>query len=1236
MSPASEEQASPQNRRRSVLTIIVSYVLFTLGWILLSDYLLDSAGLPPEQIFWFSVAKGLVYIVLSSLLLYFLVQRSLDKATTLPEIKFSKVNHSRILWLLLLILMSSPVLSLLVKNLYGEQVLNASRDSSVRVLAQKQQFFQRWLQERQFDINSLRHDLALAQQLAVLAKHKQLMPQLQQGAVNAVSDDVSAASAHVSARLSPLVANHAFSQIELYAGDKALLSAGPSITAPKWAHTELPALWCADRVSFRDCRLLWQLYWPQLPDMQLRLQSRLDDFVLPELINWPDASVQVSALLQQAQSQADPLPKQVLQQRLWQELVLQARINEDAVLTPVRTLVTWVSMVSLVLFTILSVSLLLYWRQQMLGYMVTLQARTQERYNVQKAFFSSPFVGMAIVRFADLTLQQSNLRLQQMSLKTEQELTELPLRQILQLDNWQVFAKALHDLPRDNFHLTWQASLLRPATAPLLVELSIYALAPDSETEPVLLLSIEDITERAQYKHHLRRRAQLMATLATLSQQFLQHSDWLAVFRQNLPALAEHMQVGTVFLYQCQHHQSGTEAWRLAIWRAHQHQVKHDLVHLDEAMLAQVDIKSVLAKGEILAGPVSDFGPAVQQLLSQNGVQGLAILPVMSGELWWGFIGFTTHQADYQWSQSELDTLKLLSDTIGNAIKRQQFENSLQQAAAVFDSTREGIMVTDANNKIVQVNQSLLDMLGYEQDEVLGQTPAMFASGRHDSRFYLEMWQELQKHGHWQGEIWNRRKNGEIYPELLSISAIYDHQQQIKNYVAVFADITQLKASQQELEYLAHHDVLTGLPNRLMMLSRLDGAIDAANRHQQGFALLMLDLDRFKYVNDSFGHPAGDELLKLVAVRLGGKLRPEDTLARFGGDEFMILLPVLEHEEDAGRLASDIIHELNQPLLLSNNTEVRIGISVGIALFPQHGAEGAMLLQNADAALYRAKEQGRGRFAYYSDDLTQYARTRIEMESKLRNALAEQQFVVYFQPQTDVQSGAIVGAEALVRWLDPDNGTGEGPTLVPPGVFIPIAEDTGLIGAIGEVVLRQTCSQGAAWLAAGLPELKLAVNLSSHQFSHGDIAATVKQILDETGFPPHLLELELTESAIMANESSAFDTLNTLHQLGIALAIDDFGTGYSSFSYLKKYQLDVLKIDKSFIDDVPLDNDSNEIVSAIISMARVLKLKTLAEGVEEAEQLAFLRAHGCDFYQGYYCSKPLPAAEFEVLVRSKL
>lgn len=907
----------------------------------MSDYLLGSAGLTPTQLFWFGLAKGLIYIVLSALLLYFLLQHSLDKMLTAPALHLGKVKHSRIVWLLLLILLLSPVLSLLVKNIYAERELEAARHNTARVLLQKQHFFQQWLQERQFDVNVLHYDVALATQL------KLYLQQQQQGELTPIAP-----------RLSTLIAEYAFSSVELMNHNVAVLRFGKTLTDPQWAGPQQsqPQFWCANKPDVQDCRLLWQLSWPDFPYVQLRLQSRLDEHVVPELRRWSDPYLQGSLVVQPEPIKADQQHGLLISQRLWQELVLQARIDENMVLAPVYLLVNWVSLVSLVLFTVLAVSLLLYWRQQMLGYSLTLMSRQQQQQSLQTAFFSSPFVGMAIIRFQDLVILQSNQRLQEMALKSADELAELPLQQLLLIKDWALFAKQLQHLPLDNFHLTWQAKLQRSSAPALLVLLSIYALQPEADTEPVLLLSMEDITDRHLYKASLQRRAQLMATLASVSQQFLQNSDWLAIFRQNLAELAEHLQVGSVFLYQCQHHNAGTEAWRLAIWRAHHHQIKNDLVHLDAELLAQVNLADMLSKGQVLAGTLADFPASVQRLLSVSGVQGIAILPVMLGDLWWGFIGFTTHQSDYQWAQPELDTLKLLADNLGNAIKRQQFENSLQQAAVVFDSTREGIMVTDANNLIVQVNQSLLDMLGYEQDEVLGQNPAIFSSGRHEPGFYQQLWQELQQQGHWQGEIWNRRKNGEIYPELLSISAIYDDQKKIKNYVAVFADITQLKASQQELEYLAHHDVLTGLPNRLMMLSKLEGAIDAAMRHQQPFALMMLDLDRFKYVNDSFGHPAGDELLKLVAERLANKLQPEDTLARFGGDEFMVLLPVLDHEEDAGRLASEIITELNQSMKLSNHNEVRIGVSVGIALFPQHGNDGAMLLQHADAALYRAKE----------------------------------------------------------------------------------------------------------------------------------------------------------------------------------------------------------------------------------------------------------------------------------------
>ena len=414
------------------------------------------------------------------------------------------------------------------------------------------------------------------------------------------------------------------------------------------------------------------------------------------------------------------------------------------------------------------------------------------------------------------------------------------------------------------------------------------------------------------------------------------------------------------------------------------------------------------------------------------------------------------------------------------------------------------------------------------------------------------------------------------------------------------------------------------------MSSRLQNAVDLAKRDQHQFAVLMMDLDRFKYINDSFGHPAGDELLKLVAASLKQRLRDIDTVARFGGDEFIILLEQLHQSEDAARFATELINDMSQPWLLSNNAEVRIGASIGISIYPDHGTEGETLLSNADAALYRAKEQGRGRFAYYSDDLTLYARQRIDLEARLRGALALNQFLVYYQPQTDIKTGLIVGAEALVRWNDPIEG------LIPPGRFIPIAEDTGLIGAIGDWVLAETCRQGALWRAAGLVDLKLAVNLSSHQFSHGDIGQQTAQILKDTGFPAEFLELELTESAIMSREQQAELVLSDLHEMGVNLAIDDFGTGYSSFAYLQRYQLDVLKIDKSFIDDVAANSESQAIVTAIISMAHILGLKALAEGVEQQEQLDYLQQQGCDYYQGYLCSKPLPPEQFEALIRSQM
>lgn len=1210
--PSMRRQSSknPLKRRVSVLSIIFWYSSFTLFWILVSDYLLDNTGLPNDMMFVFGVAKGLLYMVLSALLLFVLISRLQDRQLEQAAVHQSPSRHGWIFAMLLLMLVVSPLLSQLVRTLYGDHARQQAISAMNRSLTQKTQFLHYWLQERNYDVALLQADQALQQKLI---------------AYQADRDPT-----HLSAltpKLERLLAPHAFSRVELYL-EKSLLVLGSSQKLMNWpAVGEYPVFACDDVTLLFNCRLGWQIMLPTATEQSafLRLEVALAQFVLPELSTQFDPSLTIVAAVTPEQPQ--PLDGQLLQYMPIQlgQLHVQTTASLEQVLKPVNTLVSWLSLISMVVFSMLAIGALLYWRQLILAHQLSLKGREQEKSQLQTAFFSSPFVGMAIVSRPDLRLIELNTRLQQMLLEDE-SLQQKPLQQIVAVQDWPILQQTLAQLPAENAQMSCPLLLNRAGQPPLQVQLSVYALKPEQRGESVLLLSLEDVSERLHFKSNLSRRAQLMATMATLSQQLLQDSDWLGVLRTNLPSLAKHLQADNIFLYQCHHHADGADAWRLANWRAQVLNVHHDFVHLTAALLKEFELDSRLSRGEVVAGPLSAFSAKTQQMLGVNGTQALAVFPVMIDQFWWGFIGLSSEQTNWCWNQSELDTLKLLADNFGNAIKRQQFETSLQQAAVVFENTREGIMVTDHENRIIQVNQSLLDMLGYEEDEVLGQNPNMFSSGRHHPTFYRELWQQLQVQGHWQGEIWNRRKNGEIYPELLSINSIFAPDGSIKNYVAVFADITQLKASQQELEFLAHHDVLTGLPNRLMMLSRLDGVIDTASRQNQSFALMMLDLDRFKYVNDSFGHPAGDELLKLVAERLLLRLRKVDTLARFGGDEFMVLLPVLEHEEDAGRLASEIIEQLNQPWILSNNAEVRIGVSIGIALYPQHGTSGATLLQNADAALYRAKEQGRSRFAYYSDDLTQYARTRIDIESRLRHALAAHQFIVYYQPQIDIKSGLIIGAEALIRWQDPVAG------LISPAIFIPIAEDTGLIGAIGHWVLQETCRQGSAWLSQGFSPVKLAVNLSSHQFSHGDITQTVRDVLAHSGFPPHLLELELTESAIMAHEDVARRTLIEFNQMDIQLAIDDFGTGYSSFAYLKKYQLDVLKIDKSFVDDVPLDPDSNEIVSAIISMAKVLKLKTLAEGVETAAQLEFLQASGCDYFQGYYFSKPVPAEQFAQLL----
>ncbi|CRM40464.1 MULTISPECIES: phosphodiesterase DibA [Pseudomonas] len=546
----------------------------------------------------------------------------------------------------------------------------------------------------------------------------------------------------------------------------------------------------------------------------------------------------------------------------------------------------------------------------------------------------------------------------------------------------------------------------------------------------------------------------------------------------------------------------------------------------------------------------------------------------------------------------------------------------LRQAAAVFDCTREGVLVTDAHGLIVHVNRAFMAITGYQGEDVMGQRPSLFKSGRHSSNFYRQMFQSLQSTGEWSGEIWNRRKSGEIYPQWQTIRVIHDDQGHVSHYVAVFSDISAIKDSEHELAHLAHHDPLTDLPNRLLFTDRAEQALASAQVHKRGCALLLLDLDHFKIINDSLGHNVGDQLLKLVGERLQGLFGPGVTLARLGGDEFAVLAESCPQVVQAAALAQRILDAMKQPFSFDSH-QLFISASIGISLFPSDALSAEQLLRNADSALFKAKSAGREGYALYTEELTAHAQNRVEIANELRRALELQELRVYYQPVHELHGSRLIGVEALVRWQHPERG------LVPPGEFIPIAERTGLIADIDAWVMDQACRQMCQWLADGVPLSFMAVNVSSRLFARRELYEQVAQVLHDTGLDPGFLELEVTESAVMDDPEVALEQLHRLRELGLRLAIDDFGTGYSSLLRLKRLPVQKLKIDQGFVAGLPWDEDDAAIVRVVIALAKSMGMQVQAEGIEQVEQARFLLEQECDLGQGYWFGRPMPAQEID-------
>jgi len=643
-----------------------------------------------------------------------------------------------------------------------------------------------------------------------------------------------------------------------------------------------------------------------------------------------------------------------------------------------------------------------------------------------------------------------------------------------------------------------------------------------------------------------------------------------------------------------------------------------------------------------LAGRRSDPPDLILLDVMMPGMSGIEVLRHLRADSATHEIPVIFVSADTS-EQTQLDGLALGADDyltkpvvgtvlrarVKNILARKRNERQLRLAAHVFDYSGEAILITDRHNRIIEANPAFARLTGYSSDEVRGQNPRILSSGRQSREQYLEMWRTVKERGFWQGELWDRHKNGQTEPRLVTISTVCNPHGEIDYHIATFSDIREQKATEERIRRIAYHDALTGLPNRLHLSAALEQALSQAQRHATEVALLFIDMDRFKLINDTLGHPVGDELLVEVAQRLRACVRDSDIVARLGGDEFVVAITGLQEDLGAASVASKILAALGQPYAIANRA-LHSSPSIGISIYPTDGSDAATLMKHADAAMYHAKELGRNQVQYFKQALNLQAQLRLELETDLRAALAANQFELHYQPKFCVHSQTIRGVEALLRWPHPRLG------LVPPLQIIPLAEETGQIDAIGHWVLEQACAQLAAWREQGIGDLSMSINLSAQQLRSPQLLDTVRQTLARHGLREGEIEFEITESVAMTNPEQAIGVLHALRALGVRLAIDDFGTGYSSLAYLKHLPIQCLKVDKSFVRDIETDHNDAAICAATIALAHQLGLEVVAEGVETEAQRAFLAdQHGCDHLQGYLIGRPVPAATLEPLLRQR-
>jgi diguanylate cyclase (GGDEF)-like protein/PAS domain S-box-containing protein len=732
-----------------------------------------------------------------------------------------------------------------------------------------------------------------------------------------------------------------------------------------------------------------------------------------------------------------------------------------------------------------------------------------------------------------------------------------------------------------------------------------------------------DITERKVAETHLRDRSAMLDALISCDWMLHSSASWETVTPKVLEQLCSAARFSRVSIFKnTQQFDAGSHIqsqlllkWSspgLAILEKELHTIDFNAQTFNRWL-------DVLKHGNPIFGGVQELPAQEYKHLKQHGIESIMVIPILSDKLWWGNLVIERNQGIIKFTPQELGSLMAIGRSLGVAIQKESTGKRLEQAKIAFDSASEGIMIIDANSSISAINKGYTEITGYSEEEVIGTTPKIFNFGDQD------MWTILAREGKWKGEVLNYRKNGDAYQEWLTLTAVKNPQGLIINYVGVFADITEIKASQMKLNKLVNHDALTGLPNRRLLNELLDHAIKRSEREQQAIAVLFIDLDRFKAINDSLGHQVGDKLLFEASTRISQAIRESDVVARLGGDEFLVMMNMITKPDDAALVAQKIIHALQTEFIIDGK-EIFIGASIGISISFKDGSDVDSLIKAADIAMYQVKNRGKNNYCFYSADLSTNAVARFTMENQLRRALERNQFELYYQPQVSIHNAEIIGAEALIRWNHPELG------LVSPAKFIPVAEETGLIVQIGEWVLKQAALQVLDWIAQGFTLQWISVNVSGVQIMRGNFADTVYGVIIETDCDPTMLELEITESTVMQNTEYVIDTFSRIKKLGVRLAIDDFGTGYSSLSNLKRLPLDKIKIDQSFVRDLPDDLDDAVIANTINAMARSLGFSVIAEGVETEAQADFLKNIGCHEAQGYLYGKPVNVTEFTKLL----